>query len=454
MKKNKTLKYLLIVAAVLIVVALIGKKAGWFGKGPLTKVAVESVQRRTIVETITANGRIQPETEVKISPDVSGEIVELDVQEGDSVRKDALLLKIKQDFYISSRDRVNASVNSAKANLSNAKANLTQSEAQFKQQELSYKRSNQLHDQGVLSDADFETAKTQYEVAAAQVEAAKQSVSSASFSVKSSEASLKEAEENLRKTTIYAPIDGIIYGLKVELGERVVGTGQMAGTEILRIADLNRMEVQVEVNENDIVRVNLGDTATIEIDSYIGSTFRGIVTEIANSANTTGTSLDQVTSFNVKIFILPESYSDLVQSGKAGKYPFRPGMTATVEIRTETHFDVLSVPIQAVTTRTDTTKSVALKDPTKPGEDDEQTATAAPREELMEVVFTVDQQTVSLRKVKTGIQDKNYIEIITGPEENESVIIAPYNAISKKLEDGMQVEVVAKDALFRETKKK
>ncbi|MFH0761972.1 MAG: efflux RND transporter periplasmic adaptor subunit [Bacteroidota bacterium] len=454
MKKNKTLKILLIIAAVLVVVALIGKKAGWFGKGPLTKVAVETVQRRTIVETITANGRIQPETEVKISPDVSGEIVELDVAEGDSVKKDVLLLKIKQDFYISSRDRVNASVNTAKANLSNARANQTQTEAQFKQQELSYKRSKQLHDEGVLSDADFETAKTQYDVAAAQVEASKQSVSSASFSVKSTEASLKEAEENLRKTTIYAPIDGMIYGLKVELGERVVGTGQMAGTEILRIADLNRMEVQVEVNENDIVRVNLGDTATIEIDSYIGTNFKGIVTEIANSANTTGTSLDQVTSFNVKIFILPESYAELIKSGKAGQYPFRPGMTATVEIHTETHYNVLSVPIQAVTTRTDTTKAIAIKDPTQPGQDDEETATAIPREELMEVVFTVDQQTVSLRKVKTGIQDKNYIEILSGPEENESVIIAPYNAISKKLEDGIQVEVVAKEDLFKETKKK
>ncbi len=214
------------------------------------------------------------------------------------------------------------------------------------------------------------------------------------------------------------------------------------------------MEVQVEVNENDIVRVNLGDTATIEIDSYIGNTFKGIVTEIANSANTTGTSLDQVTSFNVKIFILPESYTELVQSGKAGQYPFRPGMTATVEIRTETRYDVLSVPIQAVTTRTDTTKSVSIKDPTQPGQEDAETATAIPREELMEVVFTVDQQTVSMRKVKTGIQDKNYIEIITGPEENESVIIAPYNAISKKLADNMQVEVVVKEELFKQTGKK
>ncbi len=454
MKKNKITRYLLIIAAVLIVAAIVGKKAGLFGTGPLTRVTVERIQKRTILETITANGRIQPETEVKISPDVSGEIVEMNIQEGDSVKKGDLLVKIKQDFYISSRDRVNASLNSAKANLSNAKASQVQTEAQFKQQELAFKRSTQLHDQGVLSDADFETAKTQYDVAAAQVEAAKQAVSAASFTVKSTEASLKEAEENLRKTTIYAPIDGIIYGLKVEQGERVVGTGQMAGTEMLRIADLNRMEVQVEVNENDIVRVNLGDTATITIDSYIGSIFRGIVTEMANSANTTGTSLDQVTSFNVKIFILPESYASLVQTGKAGPYPFRPGMTATVEICTETRYNVLSIPIQAVTTRTDTTKVKTVKDPTNPAQEETEETASVPREELMEVLFTVDGQTVSIRKVATGIQDKNYIEILSGPEENEQVIIAPYNAISKKLQDGDQVEIVAKEDLFKDVKKK
>ncbi|MDD4646562.1 MAG: efflux RND transporter periplasmic adaptor subunit, partial [Bacteroidales bacterium] len=274
MKRKKVVRYLLIGAVALVIIAMAGKKAGWFGKGPLTKVAVEAAQIRTIIETITANGRIQPETEVKISPDVSGEIVEMAVVEGDSVNQGDLLVKIKQDYYISGRDRVNAGLNSAKANLSNARAAQTQAEAQFRQQELSYKRSKQLHDQGVLSDSDFETAKTQYDVSAAQVDAAKQSVSAASYTVKSTEASLKEAEEDLRKTTIYSPINGIIYGRKVELGERVVGTGQMAGTEMLRVADLSRMEVQVEVNENDIVNVNVGDTASIEIDSYLGSKFR------------------------------------------------------------------------------------------------------------------------------------------------------------------------------------
>ncbi|HBB92451.1 MAG: hypothetical protein A2X22_05125 [Bacteroidetes bacterium GWF2_49_14] len=453
MKKNKIGRYLLLAAGLFILIAIIGKKAGWFGTGPLTRVAVETVQKRTIVETITANGRIQPETEVKISPDVSGEIVEMAIREGDSVKKGDLLARIKPDFYASSRDRVNASLNSAKANLANARAALTQSEAQFRQQELSYKRSTQLHEQGVLSDADFETAKTQYEVAAAQVEAARQQVSAASFSVKSTEASLKEAEENLRKTTIYAPIDGLIYGRRVELGERVVGTGQMAGTEMMRIADLNRMEVQVEVNENDIVRVNLGDTATIEIDSYLGTIFRGLVTEIANSANTTGTSLDQVTSFNVKILILPESYTELIANGKMGKYPFRPGMTATVEILSETRYNVLSIPIQAVTTRLDSTKTSRMKDPTRPGAEEGE-AEVTPREELMEVLFSVDQQTVSLRRVKTGIQDKSYIEILSGVEENEQVVVAPYNAVSKKLGDGEKIEVVSKEDLFRDPKKK
>ena len=453
MKRNKVLRYLLLAAGVLIIFAIIGKKAGWFGTGPATKVAVEAAMKRTIIETITANGRIQPETEVKLSPDVSGEIVAMDVREGDSVRKGDLLVKIKQDFYQSSLDRVNAGLNSARANLSNAKAAQTQAEAQFRQQELSYKRSKQLHDQGVLSDSDFETAKTQYDVAAAQVDASKQTVSAASFTVKSTEASVKEAEENLRKTTIYAPIDGIIYGRRVEQGERVVGTGQMAGTEMLRIADLSRMEVQVEVNENDIVNVTIGDTASIEIDSYLGSRFRGIVTEIANSANTTGASLDQVTSFNVKILILTESYASLVASGKAGKYPFRPGMTATVEIETQTKSDILSIPIQAVTTRVDSTKLLTMKDPTRPGAD-EQDADKVSRDEMMEVLFSVDKGVASQRKIKTGIQDKNFIEIRSGISENESIIIAPYNAISKKLKNGDKVQVVSKDELFRVPNKK
>ncbi len=453
MKRNKVLGYLLLVAGIFIVVSIVGKKAGWFGTGPLTKIAVEAAQKRTIIETITANGRIQPETEVKISPDVSGEIVEMSVREGDSVKKGDLLVKIKQDFYLSSRDRVNAGLNSARANLSNAKAAQTQAEAQYRQQELSYKRSKQLHDQGVLSDSDFETAKTQYEVAAAQVDAAKQTVSAASFTVKSTEASVKEAEENLRKTTMYAPIDGIIYGRKVEQGERVVGTGQMAGTEMLRIADLSRMEVQVEVNENDIVNVNVGDTASIEIDSYLGSRFRGLVTEIANSANTTGASLDQVTSFNVKILILTDSYASLVASGKAGKYPFRPGMTATVEIETQTKPDILSIAIQAVTTRVDSTRQKNLNDPTRPGADQEG-ADAISRDEMMEVLFSVDNGVVSQRKIQTGIQDKNFIEIISGVNENETIVVAPYNAISKKLKDGDKVQVVPKEELFRDPKKK
>jgi HlyD family secretion protein len=453
MKRNKVRGYLLLAAGVFIVVAVIGKKAGWFGTGPLTKVAVEKAEKRTIIETITANGRIQPETEVKLSPDVSGEIVEMDVREGDSVKKGDLLVKIKQDFYLSSRDRVNAGLNSAKANLSNAKAAQTQAEAQYRQQELSYKRSKQLHDQGVLSDSEFETAKTQFDVAAAQVDAAKETVSAASFTVKSTEASVKEAEENLRKTTIYAPIDGIIYGRKVEQGERVVGTGQMAGTEMLRIADLSRMEVQVEVNENDIVNVNVGDTASIEIDSYLGTRFRGLVTEIANSANTTGASLDQVTSFNVKILILADSYASLVASGKSGKYPFRPGMTATVEIETQTKPNVLSIAIQAVTTRVDSTKFQMMKDPTRPGTTDEG-ADKASRDEMMEVVFSVDKGVISQRKIKTGIQDKNYIEILSGIDENESIVVAPYNAISKKLKNGDKIQVVPKEELFRDPKKK
>jgi len=282
MKNNKILKFLLPIAFVLIIFAIIGKKQGWFGKALTVKVAIENAEARTITETITANGKIQPEKEVKISPDVSGEIVELTIKEGDQVEKGQLLLRIKPDTYISQRDRSLAAISSSRARLA-------QSEAQFTQAELSFNRSKQLYDEQTISKSDFEQAQASYTVAKAEVEAAK-------FSVVSSEASLKEANEMLTKTSIFAPMSGTVSMLLVELGERVAGTNLMAGTELLRVADLSRMEAQVQVNENDIVRVNLGDTALIEVDAYLDQKFKGIVTEIANSAKTTGVSADQVTT--------------------------------------------------------------------------------------------------------------------------------------------------------------
>jgi HlyD family secretion protein len=417
MKNNKILKILLPIVAVLLILAVIGKKQGWFGKAAMVKVAVENIEKRTIIETITANGKIQPEKEVKISPDVSGEIVELTVREGDPVQRGQLLLRIRPDTYISQRDRSLAAISSARARLA-------QSEAQFTQAELSFRRNKQLFDEQTISKSDYEQAEASYTVAKAEVDAAK-------YAVISAEASLKEANENLTKTSIYAPMSGTVSMLLVELGERVAGTNLMAGTELLRVADLSRMEARVEVNENDIVRVKLGDTAVIEVDAYLDKKFSGVVTEIANSAKTTGVSADQVTNFDVKILVLPESYQDLVKSGSSN--PFRPGMSATVDIQTESKDDVLTVPIQSVTTRTDTTN----------------VSTGRLKDNIRTLVFITDGKYALARDVKTGIQDNNYIEILSGVEANDRVVSAPFSAISKKLSDSTLVEILKKEELFK-----
>jgi HlyD family secretion protein len=416
MKSNKILKILIIAVVVLMIFAFIGKKAGWFGKAVTVKVAVEYAEKRNITETITANGKIQPEKEVKITPDVSGEIVELNVKEGDQVKKGELLLRIKPDVYISQRDRSVAAISSARARLA-------QAEAQFKQTELSFNRTKQLYQEQTISKSDYEAAEASYNVAKAEVDAAK-------FSVTSAEASLKEANETLIKTSIYAPMSGTVSMLLVELGERVAGTNLMAGTDILRIADLSRMEAQVEVNENDIVRVSQGDTAIIEVDAYLDEKFKGVVTEIANSAKTTGVSADQVTNFDVKIFILPESYEKLVTDGNN---PFRPGMSTTVDIETETKKGIVTVPIQSVTTRTDTSKVISSSD-----------------EEIRTLVFATDGKYALAKDVKTGIQDNNYIEIVSGVEDSARVISAPFSAISKKLSDSTLIEIVKKENLYKE----
>ncbi|NLO00775.1 MAG: efflux RND transporter periplasmic adaptor subunit [Bacteroidales bacterium] len=415
MKNNKILKILTIVVLALVILAVAGKKAGWFGKAATVKVAVEFAERRMITETITANGKIQPEKEVKISPDVSGEIVELNVREGDQVTKGQLLIRIKPDIYISQRDRSVAAISSARARL-------TQAEAQFTQSELSFERTSQLFREETISRSEYEQAEASYNVAKAEVDAAK-------FSVLSSEASLKEANENLVKTSIYAPMDGTVSMLLVELGERVAGTSMMAGTELLRIADLSRMEARVEVNENDIVRVSLGDTSFIEVDAYFDEKFTGVVTEIANSAKTTGVSADQVTNFDVKIFILPESYQKLASPGVN---PLRPGMSTTAEIRTETRKNIVTVPIQAVTTRLDT--SIVTVRTT--------------RDEIRTLVFATDGKYAIARDVRTGIQDNSYIEILSGIEDSARIISAPFSAISKKLSDSTLVEIVKREDLF------
>jgi HlyD family secretion protein len=434
MKTKKLLRYSLIAVVIFIGLAVVGKKVGWFGKEDAIQVAVEKAKRRDIIETITANGKIQPETEVKISPDVSGEIVELNVKEGDMVNSGKLLARIKPEVYISARDRSMASLNSSKARLA-------QAEAQYIQKELDYKRNKTLWEQQAISESVYETALSAYQVAKAELDAAK-------YSVKSAEAALDEAEENLIKTSIYAPMPGTVSMLLVEKGERVVGAQMMTGTEMMRIADLERMEVMVEVNENDIVRVNMNDTALIEVDAFLDQKFKGVVTEIANSAKTDGLTTDQVTNFEVKIFLLRESYQTLYDEGYIN--PFRPGMSATVDIMTEIKSDVLSVPIQAVTTRSDS--SLAENPEEEPSDEEEE---VEEDEEMNEVVFMVNEEDKAEAViVKTGIQDNNYIQILEGVNDDDEIITAPYNAISKKLKADASVEVVDKKDLFKNDKKK
>ncbi|MEA1897444.1 MAG: efflux RND transporter periplasmic adaptor subunit [Bacteroidota bacterium] len=429
MKTNKLLKIIAGVTVILLILAFAGKRLGWFGKAETVKVAVEKGELRTIVETINANGRISPETEIRITPDVSGEIIALYIKEGENVKAGKLLAKIKPDIYVSAKDR-------AEASLSSARARVAQVEANFVQAKLAYERSEQLWEQKTISKSEIEQAEASYKMAQADVESAK-------ASVRSAKASLNEASENLVKTTLYAPVDGTIYGLQVEMGERVVGTAMMSGTEMMRIANLSRMEVVVEVNENDIVRVNYMDTAIVEVDAYMDHEFKGVVTEIANSATSTGVAVDQVTSFNVKILLLSSSYDDLITS--TNKIPFRPGMSATVDIQTETRINTLCIPIQAVTTRADT---VGL-------EEEEEEIISYSDKDIKEVVFVVseDETMVLKKEVETGIQDKNYIEVLSGIDEKNKVVISPYSAISKKLNDSSLVEVVNKKDLFKSKKK-
>jgi HlyD family secretion protein len=447
-KMSKKKRWLFIVGGILLVVLIIlAAVKGKNNKG--TRVITEEVTSRTITETVAANGKIEPAVDVMISPYISGEVVDLYVKEGDEVEAGDLLAKIDPEIYISNYERMEANLSAQKANLANAKARLSQAEAQFINAELSFNRNKQLHEQQVISDADFDGAKSSFLVAKAEVDAAKQSVSSSDFSVQSSEASLKEARENLTRTTIKAPSKGKVSRLSVEVGERVTGASQFsAGTEIMRIANLNNMEANVEVNENDIVRVSLGDTCDIEVDAYLDKIFKGVVTEIATSANVTGVSADQVTNFDVKIMILPESYQDLIPDDNPNYAPLRPGMSATVEIQTETNRNMITVPLQSVTTRSaDTTKTSKVSEGEETAETD--TGTEEDKEEEMkEVVFVYDNGVARMRFVETGIQDVNYIVITEGVEEGEEVISGPYRVVSKTLKDGDEVQKVDKKQLY------
>lgn len=447
--KKKTRNIILISATVLILFSIIAKKAGWIGKEVGFEVNTQKVELKTITETVSASGKIQPEVEVKISPDVSGEIVDLFVKEGQEVKKGEVLCKINPLLYISNKERTEASVNTTKANLANSKARLVQSKAVFVNTELTFNRNKKLFDQGAISEAEFENSKSQYESAKADVEAAAQTVSASDFNIKNAVASLEEANNNLDRTIIRSPVDGKVSKLNVEKGERVVGTSQMAGTELLRIANLNEMEVVVDVNENDIVKIHLNDTTLIEVDAYLGQKFKGIVTSIANSANTNGTSADQITNFEVKIRILRDSYSHLLNNKQDNNSPFRPGMTATVDIQTKTIKNVLAVPIEAVTLRTDTTSENKTNKKNKK-EVDEEEKDKNNKEEAIELVFVFDNGKSLIKPVKTGIQDNNFIQILSGISKGDEVIVGPYKTVSKLLKNRSLVKVVQEEELNKE----
>lgn len=445
MAKKKSNKKWIIIGLVIVVLVIIGLAVKKGQSSKSTRVAVEKVARRTIIETVSANGKIEPAKDIKISPYISGEVIALSVREGDFVHKGDMLAKIDPQIYISNYDRAKAALKSSQANEAQSKARYTQSKAQFNKTKLDFDRSKQLWEKQVISDADYDAAKSAYEVGEAEVSAAEQSYKASQFQVNSANASLKEAQENLNRTSIYAPNDGTVSRLNIEVGERVTGASQFsAGTEIMRIANLDVMEVNVEVNETDIVRVSFMDTALIEVDAYLDRKFKGVITEIATSANTTGTSADQVTNFDVKIKMLKSSYEDLIKKGNKISSPFRPGMSATVEIQTESVDDVLSVPIQAVTTRADTTgrvKSAREKREDKKSHADENEVT-------QEYVFVVKDGKAKLTAVKTGVQDNMYIQIKEGVNEGDEVIVAPYRMVSKELKNGDEVTIVDKKKLF------
>jgi HlyD family secretion protein len=435
------------VMAVLVVGLVVAKQVGWIGQVKPIEVEFAKVKRTDIIERVSASGRVQPEVEVKLSPDVSGEITALYVEEGDSVKQGQLLLKIRPDNYESLFARAQASVNSSKATAEQTKAALAQAEARLIRAKADFDRNKKLYEDKVISAADFEQIRANYQVAQQDIEAAKANIQAAQFNVRSAEAGLRDAAENLRKTTIFAPVSGIISLLNVEVGERVVGTSQMAGTELMRIANLNNMEVRVNVNENDIVRVTRGDTAEIDVDAYSGTgrKFKGVVTEIANTASglasATGTSLassaDAVTEFEVKIKILNESFQDLMAKKGKKSYPFKPGMTASVDIITDRKSNVLTVPIAAVTTRGNENSNETNA---QPESQNQNVANKPIREEpIKEVVFVDSAGFANVQEVRTGISDFENIEVISGLKEGETVVSGPFIVVSKRLKDNDKI---------------
>ncbi|MFN3969214.1 efflux RND transporter periplasmic adaptor subunit [Flavobacterium sp.] len=431
---KKKIYWLVGIIIVLLVLLVVLKKKGVIGADDgIIEVETAKADEITIIETVSATGKIQPEIEVKISSEVSGEIIDLPIKEGQVVKKGQLLVKINPDLYTSGYNRTIS-------NLSGTKAGLSQADAAFKEAKASYDRSKTLFDKGIIS-------RSEWDKATAAFESAKASKESAYYNVQSANATVKEAKDNLGRTTIYSPADGTISSLGVELGERVLGTQQMTGTEILRVANLDNMEVEVDVNENDIVKISIGDSTNISVDAYLKKEFKGIVTSISNSAST-ATTADQVTNFKVKVRILKESYQDLLEGKPASFSPFRPGMTATVDIITTRKEKVIGVPISSVLVKSDTTatKSYLVK------EESEDKKVTAKSDKKFECVFVKEGGKAKIRVIKTGIQDDTNIEVVSGLKKGDVVIIGPYTTVTKDLNSGDKVKL-KKDSAEGKNKK-
>lgn len=456
---NKKLIWIIVLLLVVIGILAGLKWKGVIGGDQGVKVSSDSASLRTIIETVNASGKVFPEVEVKVSPDISGEIIELSVEEGDSVRKGAILARIYADIYTTQRDQASAVVSQQEASVANSRAQLESLRSALDLAQRTYERQKQLVDDKIISRAEFEQAENALEAAKANYNAALQGIKSGMASIKSAEASLQRANKDLSRTSVLAPMDGVVSLLNVKKGERVVGNSMMAGTEMMRIADLSIIEVRVDVGENDIPKVKLGDSALVEVDAYNNRKFKGIVTKIAASSTSSGgnaaLSTNDVTNFKVHIRLLPNDYKDLIDPARPKSFPFRPGMNASADIQTRTKQNILSVPINAVTTREKGgDKAMADRKEANAEEGMQETNANALSADLDEVVFVLKPDgTVKKVVVTTGIQDINNIEVMTGLSVGDKVISAPYNLISKTLKEGMKVKEVPKDKLFEEKKK-
>jgi len=456
----KKLIWIIVGVVVLIIVLVLLKSVGVLGKDEGVKVSAEKTARRSITEIVTASGKIYPEKEVKISPDISGEVVDLKVtQEGDSVHKGQELAKIYADIYTTQRDQAAAQMNQQQALVSNMSAQLPGLKAAMDAAKRTFDRQQQLLDQKVISQAEYESSESAYKTAEANYMAALQTKNGNSAGVASARANLDIAAKNLSRTTVISPIDGVVSLLSIKKGERVVGNSMMAGTEMMRVADMSKIEAIVDVGENDIPKVHLGDSALLEVDAYNNRKFRGVVTQIASSVSTAGgstttISTNDVTNYKVHIRLTPDSYKDLIDSTRHKYFPFRPGMSASADIQTRTHVNVLSVPINAVTTREkNSNNSVQSDKKDEKGFDDGKTSAASGTGDMDIVAFVLQPgDTVRKVKVKTDIQDINYIEIADGLKEGDMVITGAYSTVSKTLKSGTKVKVVPKDKLFEGNK--